>query len=282
MNELTIVFCEGDHDIAFLSRILYVHGFEPYKKKIKEFLVPLNQLYKMILENKKIEDIEFKFQKPNQKIPYTVLIKDENHLVIFHNLSGDGNILNKKAEEITQEYISLNNENRRKIGKYEKLNYRFLYFLDADEKGVNERLKQMKILLDYSDLEHCTLAKKDDYEVGCYIFHDASHRNLEGKLEDILLELMKPNNWKIFKNSGEFIKTTQLSNTRRTKFICTDKEEKTSGSTQFKKEKSLISVAGQLQFSGSSNSVIIANSDYIKKADILKNTHCKNIMELFR
>jgi len=40
-------------------------------------------------------------------------------------------------------------------------------------------------------------------------------------------------------------------------------------------------VAGQLQFSGSSNSVIIANSDYIKKADILNNAHCQNIMQLF-
>jgi len=281
MNKLTIIFCEGDHDIAFLSRILYIHGFEPYKKKIKEFLVPLNKLYKMILENKKIEDIEFKFQKPNQKIPYTVLIKDENHFVIFHNLSGDGNILNKKAEEITQEYIALNNENRRKIEKYEKLNYRFLYFLDADEKGVSERLEQMKILLDYSELEHCTLAKKDDYEVGCYIFHDNTHPNLEGKLEDVLLALMKSNNEDIFKNSGSFIEDNQLGDTRQRKFICTQKEEKTSGSIQFKKEKSLISVAGQLQFSGSSNSVIIANSDYIKKADILNNAHCQNIMQLF-
>ncbi|WP_171899529.1 hypothetical protein [Candidatus Marithrix sp. Canyon 246] len=39
----------------------------------------------------------------------------------------------------------------------------------------------------------------------------------------------------------------------------------TEGNPQFKKQKSVISIAGQLQFSGSSNAVIIANSDYIKK-----------------
>jgi hypothetical protein len=36
-NKYIIVFCEGEHDIAFLSRILFVDGFMNYDKKIKDF-----------------------------------------------------------------------------------------------------------------------------------------------------------------------------------------------------------------------------------------------------
>lgn len=53
MNKIIIVFCEGDHDIAFLSRVLYVHGFTPYNKKVKDFLHPLNKLYMNNLSKKK-------------------------------------------------------------------------------------------------------------------------------------------------------------------------------------------------------------------------------------
>lgn len=77
---------------------------------------------------------------------------------------------------------------------------------------------------------------------------------------------MKPNNKDIFENSESFISNNKSA---------------TEGNLQFKKQKSVISIAGQLQFSGSSNAVIIANSDYIKKDDILKNTHCRNIIKLF-
>lgn len=265
MDKYIIVFCEGDHDIAFLTRILSVNGFFPYKKKVKEFVKPLNNLYIKNLSNKKIEDFEFKFQRPKRKVPYSVLIKDDT-LVIFHNFDGDGNILNNGANSIISMYLSLNKENRRKIEKYEKLNYRFLYFLDADEEGVEKRLNNLKESLDLDELNHYEIINKNDYELGCYIFHDDENNDRYGKLEDVLLNLMKPNNKDIFENSESFISNNKSA---------------TEGNLQFKKQKSVISIAGQLQFSGSSNAVIIANSDYIKKDDILKNTHCRNIIKLF-
>jgi len=40
-------------------------------------------------------------------------------------------------------------------------------------------------------------------------------------------------------------------------------------------EKSIISITGQLQFSG-------ANTNYIKKSDILNNLVCKNIITMFQ
>jgi len=282
MDKYIIVFCEGDHDVAFLSRILLVHGFIPYDKKVKEFVIPLNDLYLTALKDKKIEDSKFKFQRANIKVPYAVFEKDGT-LVIFHNLGGDGNILNGKANNIKDLYLEQNDEILRITKGYESLNYRFLYFLDADNEGINTRLQEVSDLLSLEKkLEHYTITEKEDYEVTCCVFHDALHHNTYGKLENILLELMTPSNEDIFSKSSSFIDKQQLDDNRRRKFICTQNKEEPQGSIQFKKEKSIISVAGQLQFSGSSNSVIIANSDYITKDDILNNIHCQNIIKLFQ
>lgn len=267
MNKYIIVFCEGEHDIAFLTRILYVNGFKPYDKKVKEFIKPLNNFYIKSLKNKKIEDIEFKFQRPNQKVPYTVLIKNSN-LVIFHNLSGDGNILNGNANLIVQMYLDLNRENRRKIEKYNKLDYRFLYFLDSDEEGVSNRIENLNSVLELDNLKHYEITQKDDYEVGCAVFYNHLDKKKNGKLEDILLDLMKKDNENIFDNINIFVKNNSLETNRQRRFICNNEEESYKGNIQFKEQKSIISIAGQLQFSGSSNSVIIANSDYIQINDI--------------
>lgn len=280
MNKYIIVFCEGDHDIAFISRALSVKGFTPYKEKVKDFPKPLSQLYKNNLSKKKIEDFEFKFQRPRQKVPYAVLAKGDT-LVIFHNFDGDGSIISGGAESVIKMYLDLNKENKRKIEKYNKLNYRFLYFIDSDDSGVEQRLNALKNNLNIDDLNHHQLVKKDDYEVGCYIFHDHKSGNKEGKLEDLILELMNRGNEGIFSNGSEYIEQNSLISDRCKKYVYDELPDKYVGTIQFKKMKSVISVAGQLQFSGSSNAVIIANSDYITQTCIKENIQCQNIFNLF-
>lgn len=281
MDKFIIVLCEGDHDIAFLSRLLLTKGFYPYDKKVDQFFRPLKKMYIAALEKKEIKDIKFKFQRHDMRVPYAVFTKEDT-LVIFHNLSGDGNILNGKAKNLVDSYLKLNDEILREADEYERLNYRFLYFLDADDQGVSTRLSEVgKILNMESNLDHYTLMNKDDYEVGCCIFHDSSCINENGKLENILLDLMKNGNDNIFEESQSFLEGNLLDELRQRKFVCNITEEKPDGSIQFKKEKSIISVAGQLQFSGSSNSVIIANSDYIRRNDIEENSTCQSIIKMF-
>jgi hypothetical protein len=280
MSKHIIVFCEGDHDIAFLTRILLIQGFTFYSKKVKDFPPPLNELYQKNLGNKKIKDYEFKFQRPKPKVPYSVLTKGDT-LVIFHNLDGDANFCSDGAKSIVDMYLNLNKENIRKIQKYDKLNYRFLYFLDSDDQGVDTRLANLKDSLELPTLNNHEIYTKDDYEVGCYIFHDEDHDDKHGQLEDILTKLMKTNNEDIFTGSSAFLEGNTLEDDRQKKYTCNIENESYGGTVQFKELKSLISVAGQLQFSGSSNAVIIANSDYIKKDDMLENQHCINITTLF-
>ncbi len=281
INKYIIVFCEGDHDIAFLSKILFVHGFTSYGKRVNEFDKPLNNLYIKNLSQKKIGDMEFKFQRPKRKVPYIVLIKNDI-LVIFHNFDGDGNFTKDGAKSIIKMYIDLNKENRRKIDKYEKLNYRFLYFLDSDDKGVDNRLSELQKSIEIDTFNSHVVYKYKDYEIGAYIFYDETNSDKYGKLEDILLNLMKKSNEKVFANSTEYINKNILETKRQKKFIYIQDREEYIGRVEFKKSKSIISSAGQLQFSGSSNAVIIANSDYIKKDDILNSQVCQDIIKLFK
>ncbi|WP_339724786.1 hypothetical protein [uncultured Paraglaciecola sp.] len=280
MNKYIIVLCEGDHDIAFLIRVLLIQGFTFYDKKVKNFPIPFNELYQKNLGDKKIKDYEFKFQRPKPKVPYSVLTRG-NTLVIFHNLDGDANFCHDGASSIVDMYLNLNKENIRKIQKYDKLNYRFLYFLDSDEQGVDARLENLKASLELPNLNNNEIQIKSDYEIGCYIFHDEEHADKHGQLEDILSKLMKSNNEDIFTGGSNFLEDNNLATERQKKYTCNSENESYGGNVQFKELKSLISVAGQLQFSGSSNAVIIANSDYIKKDDILTNPHCINITTLF-
>ncbi len=281
MNKIIIAFCEGDHDIAFLCRILSVNGFTPYKKKVKNFITPLNKFYTKSLPDNKIEDYEFRFKRPNPIIPF-VCMADDNNLIIFHNLSGDGNILNGQAEKIMTKYLNLNDPAIRKVGKYDELNYRFLFFLDADNTGVDKRLEEMNGLLGTDNLLHHKILETANYELSCYIFHNGEHASKEGNLEDILLDLMTTDNTGIFKNSDKYLSDNKLTENRQKEFISNQDDERYKGRIQFKMKKSIIAVSGQLQFSGSSNSVIIAKSDFITKNDITSNSCCDNIITLFK
>ncbi|MBL0687404.1 MAG: hypothetical protein JJV94_06240 [Sulfurospirillum sp.] len=144
------------------------------------------------------------------------------------------------------------------------LNFRFLYFFDADDKGISTRMDEINEELELNDkLSHSEIKEIDSYEWGCYIFHKDKD---SGDLEDIILDLMKPNNETIFENSLSFL----------------DKNIQKKYKDKVKIKKSIISVAGQLQFSGVNNSVIISKSDYITCIDISNNKQCREIIKLFQ
>ncbi len=276
MNKIIVVFCEGQHDIAFLSRILFVDGFTPYNKKINKFIKPLNEQYIKNLENNNIADRKLGFQSEHM-IPSVALHKNENILVLFHNLSGEERSGERKS--ILDMYKGMQSEDDG-FSNF-NLNFRFLYFFDADDKGITTKISNINEELELSDdIEYNELVTIDSYEWACYIFHKSDEE--KGDLEDVLLELMKPNNKEIFDNSEVFLKSNELDEDRQKEFVCNSSEEKYKTRNKYKEKKSIISIAGQLQFSGMANATIIANSDYIKKSDIENNKHCKHIVELFQ
>jgi hypothetical protein len=275
MNKIIIAFCEGQHDIAFLSKILFVDGFMPYNEKIKDFIEPLNKQFIKKLPNKEIGDKKLGFQS-EYMVPSVALYKDENILVLLHNLNGDGKATERN--KILSMYQNIQSEDDDFTNF--NLDFRFLYFFDADDKGIETRVNEINSELDLIDkLEHNKVNTIGTDEWGCYVFHKDEN---SGDLEDILLDLMKPSNESIFTNSLSFLTTNALTEDRQKEFICNDTEEEYKDRVKFKEKKSIISIAGQLQFSSMNNSVIIAKSDYIKKSDISSNSHCIDISKLFK
>lgn len=275
MDNITIVFCEGMHDINFISKLLYINGYEDYKIKLNNFLKPLGEQYLNILKDEKDLQSRTIGFNPLYKVPSVALYKGNEELVLFHNMLGDGSkkqrtaLLNmyKQLQDSGDDFSQFN------------LNFKFLYFFDADNNSVQFRVDSLNQELSLSsNLEHAKIQNIDSYKWGCYIFH--RDKDDGGYLEDILLDLMKPTNEDIFDKAQEFILTNKFEDLLRT---CeynvqhgTYKDKQ-----KFKDKKSIISIAGQLQFSGMNNSVIISNSDYINKSDILANEHCQAISALF-
>lgn len=271
MNNIIISFCEGQHDIAFLSKILFANDFKEYDKKLKSFLKPFDKQFITLLAETDISDRKLGFQSPSYKLPSVSLYKDDT-LVLFHNISGDSQETARK--EVLEMYKNLKGEDD--FSNY-TFKYRFLYFFDADSNPIQNRIDALNIELSLANtLSQGTLVT-DDEEYGCYIFH----KDLNGGLlEDMLLDLMIPNNEQCFENSKKYIDDNMLTTARQTEYKCSDDTYKSGN--KFKEKKSIISIAGQLQFSGMNNSVIIAKSDFIKKSDILANQNCTDIAKLFQ
>lgn len=273
MNNITIVFCEGMHDINFLSKILYVSGYKDYKKKLKEFQEPFGNLFLNILkEQKDLEARKIGFN-PIYKVPSVALYHENNgELVFFHNMGGDDRETERNS--ILEMYQNLLSEED--DFSPSNLNFKFLYFFDADNNPKETRISDLNSELSLS-LENTIVSIYNNYKWGCYIFHKDENG---GCLEDILLDLMKPSNETIFNNAEAFISENTLTKTnRKCEYKPIDGTYKTQ--QKFKDKKSIISVAGQLQFSGMANAVIIGKSDYITKTDIENSSVCQDIMKLF-
>lgn len=267
MDKIIIVLCEGAHDIAFLNRILLVNGFDEYSKKISGLKQPFQDRFKREFNNDRIGFIT------NYKIPSSIYSKD-NKYIFFHNMNGDMKI--KERKELVEMYKKIiESEFTDDFG----IEYRFIYFLDADEKGVEKRIEEIELEIGISNLENGMIIKDSKFEYGCYIFHCKETK--KGTLEDILIEIMGKNEENIFKNSKIFLENNKLNEDRQREFVCNSKTEEYIKSVKYKDKKSVISIAGQLQFSGVNNTVIIKDSDFIRKEDLLLNTHCIDIAKLF-
>lgn len=273
MEKINVVLCEGQHDIAFISRILKAHSFEVYNKKISKFISPLNDLFELILKNKKIGDRKLGFQS-EYKIP-SVALTNETSLTLFHNLGGDSN--EARRTEVINMYKKLKGEDD--FTKDLGFEFRFIYIFDADDAGVVARVTQVNNELNLQNqIEQGNIVASEGFEFGCYIFHNGQNN---GDLEDIIISMISASEEEILVKTGSFITDNILDITRTKEFICTPLDQSYKDSSKFKFKKSKLSIAGQLQFSGMSNSVFISNTDFLTLDQLTSNHHCTAIKRLF-
>jgi hypothetical protein len=273
MERVNIVLCEGQHDIAFITRVLKADGFKAYNNKVKNFISPLNNQFEAVLKGNDIGERSLGFQREH-KLP-SVALRNDHQLVLFHNIGGDGNLLART--EVISMYKGLkgNDDFTSSLG----FEFRFIFVFDADDVGVNERVSQVNQELGFDDvISQGTVSSVDGFEYGCYIFHDGSQ---VGDLEDIILTMITNTEEGILSNSQVFLTDNQLCTDRTKEYICTHQGQSYKTKSKFKFKKSQLSVAGQLQFSGMSNSVFISNTDFLTYEQLTSNSHCTALKNLF-
>lgn len=303
IKNITIAFCEGPHDTAFLYRILKTRCFKLFKDTLTDLPIIVRNF--IISNNKMVEYNKLKIDSlKNDFVPYKIMYKDEE-LILLYSLGGDKDnsnddknrrliILKHFFENIKSEVEDSANfgdsfviENKNEEAYY----YNFLFFYDADENKsekiniINKYLEKMSIK---EKLNHNEIIEKNGYSIGAYIF---SNEEDKGALEDVLFELMKQDNETIFNKAEEYYKTylnkdknmNVLQRTKRLVTECVDgiPKDKRKDRKQEDEKKSIICIAGQLQKKGKANTVIIEDSDYLNLKKIQSSTQLQEIADLF-
>lgn len=268
ITNIISVLCEGSHDTAFLSKILKSIGFNSNDgSKLSEYPDPYNQL--LVNEAKKSDVQSLNLQElKNVMLPNTTL-KYKNNYLFLYAVGGDSRKDRRQKLLIeVNSFIAKSKDEYEILPKETKLTV--LYFLDADNKGKDKRLDEVynevkEVIEDFTKENPITLFN-DKLTIGSFIFTELEKDT--GKLEDIILPIMIEDNAEIFDNSKLFIE--DHFDSKRVK------------KNNFNQGKSIISIAGQLQKSGSSNIVCIGQTDYLSLEKILKNEQCSEISEFFK
>lgn len=264
--QIIAVLCEGPHDVEFLARILNFNGFTSNDGlKIKEYPAPINDLLKNEAVKTNVDDFNLLTVR-QVLLPSSTLRKEDNYFLLY-TLGGDGK--KEIRKQLLTDFYSLIPQQ----GEFETLpkntSLGVVYFLDSDEKGIATRISELndeitEVLKISPFTNHREIYDHNGLKLGAYIF--TGNDNDKGKLEDILMPLMVKDNELIFEEANTFL-TNHFDNNR------VPKKEK------FYEDKSLIGVAGQLQLSGSSNTVCIKKSDYLNDVKIKANSKCVEIVD---
>lgn len=289
--KILITLCEGPHDVAFLYRILLTEGFTNCQLKINEYPKPLDSFLTEQAKGENIEDRKLE-EVRNRLLPSEVLIRDNKELILFYAIGGDGKKEQRKTlVEKIRSFASITDP---KAFNPTDTNYKYsiFYLFDADDKGIEARLKEINAelketisVLDQSIDANGAKISFENIDYGAYIF--ARPDESIGKLEDILLPLMRKENDAIFDSADNYLKAhgnpdrIYRLTIKRDANGSLSEQRKTKKESKFDSQKSAIGIAGQLQNSGATNTVCIKFSDYLNLKKIKEDRSCQDIVAAF-
>lgn len=274
-DRIIVALCEGQHDVAFLSRLLLVNDFITYNKKIKEFPWPFSDRFQTELSNISIPDKKLGFQAPSALLP-SIAFHKENTWVFLHNVGGDSQA--DSRNKLIRMYRELSGNDDYSI----VIPYRFVYFFDSDLIGVDNRMSSLAQEIGIEedlDFTNGSIIDFDGVQWGAYIFHNAV--NQFGTLEDLILSYFDNKIPNLNANILSFLRGNSIpvASTRKIKYE--GGRETYYGSSRYAEKKSIIGIYGQLQFSGVSNSSLLENTDFMRLVDFVACQHCQAIQTLF-
>jgi hypothetical protein len=280
-KNIIITLTEGDHDSAFLARILKANDFNSYKSLIKDFPLPLNEFLKMDILKISIDEVRVEEARRTRFLPSYVL-ETKDCLVLIYSVGGD----TKDAIRIELFNVldAFFDPDPTAIQPFPDTKFSVLYFLDADEMGIKARCDQIK-----GELEKCfgpvstpeEIGNAQSYDIhqltfGAFIFSDPESGT--GKLEDILIPIMKTDNEDVFGEAEKFLSIHEETKIFKGRVSYKDGKIHKVNGQRFDLKKSLVGTIGQLQNSGKSNTVCISDGDYLTNEKIKNDKTCNEII----
>ncbi len=296
-KKIVIVLTEGPQDASFVYYLLKQSKFDDVKAKMTENDMPLfaiiqKHIGELYPDNKKIQVDGWQLA-----LPYLIQ-KEENGETLFCAIySIGGKDQYRKAKSILKKYLDLYFGNSM---TFTKMSFAIIYDTDHDLKnaissisdnykiieneskkksvGSNSTTNTLSYILTLPDIKHNTShyvkiqkgEKEFDFHFGFY-FLPGNYPI--GNLDFLTLPLMQNKNKEVFKNSETFI----INNEPDFSQSPIDIEERVKKTTTY--YKTVLGVAGQLKFAGSSNAVFYKKGVYLDD-EIIDEPQCKDIIKL--
>ncbi len=285
--DISIVFCEGPHDAAFIARLLKSKCYKSYNKKINEYPSPIKDVFLSSLRGIEYDSLNVKqlsgtyYAIPNQ------ILKKDNKVVLIYSVGGNRQEVSiHTILDVFMDSSTQYDDDVEAIGVDKENSFKFLFINDADD-NLDEEVANINSVLEnylsgWNNLLHNSVMIHDVNKYGIYIFSKDDGKT--GKLEDVLMEIMYEGNEEIFDKAAEYIGLKCENRLIRKKVKCEngepirDKDEK---KQKFYPEKSIITIAGQLQSSGKGQVVTIEDSDYITLNKIQQSEKIQEIINFF-
>lgn len=279
------ILTEGDHDSAFIYRILKANGMAAnHKTPIKSYPFPLGKLIENEVSSVPVKELNM--ENARSKFLPSYVMQREDEIISIYRAGGDSKEKARVAFIESINKFSITNQDE--IPVLEKgTRISILFFFDADDKGVDKRIDQVKEELksSFPKSEANNIDKLANREilfiksinVGSFVFAE-SGKDI-GLLEDILIPLMKQENEDIFDAAEKFLSIHETTTLFRGKveYDKTGTIKKKINEKKYAHKKSLIGTIGQLQMSGKSNTVCISDADYLTDKKIKENPICIDI-----
>ncbi len=256
-----VVFCEGAHDIAFLSKILWGMGFKPDKRKLPEYPAPFSLLFEQGVAKYIAEDLSL-HMGDKYFLPDKVFSKDSDIIFLF---STGGKDKFQKVQEFLDDLLLFVEDidgsdfsyNANSIGSVNQTidQYRYLFFYDADGSGLESISEDLSSKLSsikkwdkaqwLSHQDH-SFAVIDDNKA-LYVLGESPQK---GTLEDILYPLFREKNPAQLENAESAVNSL---------FSWDVKDNQCPVALESKRKKSIITLIGQRDDSGESMARVLNN-----------------------
>lgn len=280
------VFCEGAHDIAFISRVLkYCMGFKRDQTlRINEFPAPFDSLFDESVKSHAVDDLKLdmarKFFLPDQ-----VMRKGTDWILLFNS---GGDTQQAKIQSFLADLLPLAESAQAfaKPGSTVAQSIDYLFIFDVDTKGVLHRVNKMhndfaQIELKQFEEDEPTppefmpfisgdfVASQSPYgytfeNKALYVWGETTEK---GTLEDWLIPMFKSK------------QPANLSTAYAALDEMFEWGDKNSVAKQSKRHKTAITLLGQGKKPGSSMAVIVEQAELLTKADYKQSPHVQDLVQ---